>query len=100
MSIPTIGTNLQSGNALDVLNNFVSQVGNFISQAFREIVYFLHSIQLIFLDISFILIVLLFFLLLFLCVWFPIWFNPYFLKIKALFFRFFEGLQGGVNRDK
>jgi hypothetical protein len=78
-------------NPLDVINSFVTQAGPFISQAFRMIVYFLQFLQIMFLNIIFIMVCLLFFAIIIACMWVPIKLYPYFVQAKALYYKFFEG---------
>ena len=94
---PTIQT---GSNPLDVLNNFVASIGNFISQAFREMVLFLHVLNIIFLSAGFILVCLFFFLLILACMYLPIKLYPYWLKAKALYYRFFERIGDSYNKDR
>jgi hypothetical protein len=85
---------------LDALNNFVDSVGNFVNQAFREIVLFLHNIQIIFMDAGFVLICLFFFLLIIACMYIPIKLYPYWLKAKALYYKIFEKIGNSYNKDR
>jgi len=77
-------------NFFNDLVGFAGAVTENVSAAFREIANFIKAVQILGLNVYFVVLVLLFFLLLFGLVYFPVRFYPYYVRAKALFFRFFE----------
>jgi hypothetical protein len=84
----------------DSVSNFVGNVGDVISITFREIANFIKDVIIVGLNIYFAMIVLLFFGLIFLAIYLPVKALPYFLKIKAMYYRFFEKIGRAQNHDK
>jgi len=85
-------------NTLPDLINFAGAVSDNVSTAFREIANFIKTLQIVGLNVYFVLIVLLFFFVLFGLVYFPVRFYPYYVKVKVLFYRFFEKFERPGSR--
>ena len=80
---------------------FANQVSENIGSAFREIALFIKQLQLLWLNVYFVLIILLFFAMIALIVWLPVRAKPYYIQIKKMFFDFFEKLETNkLNKDE
>ena len=88
---------------VDVFKTIVDFAGNVsetISGAFRAVQHFFQWINIVSLQFAFWLLVLLFVMIIFACMALPIYLYPYWIKVKALYYKFFEKIGDSYNRDR